>query len=338
MCFSARYLPTVLLTILSLSASLCAQSTTKQPGKVPRGSVSGRVTIKENGAAGVVIGLRKGELYTSGEPYLKATTDQDGFYRFGNLTPGNYSLVLAAPAFVMTRKDSQSKNVVVSEDESVEGINFALVRGGVITGRVTDGEGRPLIAQQVKVYTVEVFERRLKDQPVYPEREVQTDDRGIYRVFGLSAGRVQSVALRLIVEREREIMAFKPEEYWTVTAFLGKDKLDEAGKEALAKFIKAYHVTEPVVEKEEKEDEPQEEEEAAEVAVHDGQVVDRGRHLARHEALPDELVELELVGLEEALHLLRPAAHQDDRGEAHHRHVVLVGDGGLGPDAADFGF
>ena len=33
---------------------------------------------------------------------------------------------------------------------------------------------------------------------------------------GLSAGRVQSVAVRLIVEREEEIRAFKPEEYWTV--------------------------------------------------------------------------------------------------------------------------
>ncbi len=33
---------------------------------------------------------------------------------------------------------------------------------------------------------------------------------------GLSAGRVQSVAVRLIVEREREIQAFKPEEYWTI--------------------------------------------------------------------------------------------------------------------------
>jgi DNA topoisomerase-1 len=40
---------------------------------------------------------------------------------------------------------------------------------------------------------------------------------------GLSAGRVQSVAVRLIVEREREIKAFKPEEYWTVTALLDKD-------------------------------------------------------------------------------------------------------------------
>ncbi len=41
----------------------------------------------------------------------------------------------------------------------------------------------------------------------------------------LSAGRVQSVALRLIVEREREIQAFVPEEYWTIAVELSK--LDE---------------------------------------------------------------------------------------------------------------
>ena len=36
----------------------------------------------------------------------------------------------------------------------------------------------------------------------------------------LSAGRVQSVALRLIVEREREIEAFNPVEYWSIEAEL----------------------------------------------------------------------------------------------------------------------
>lgn len=35
---------------------------------------------------------------------------------------------------------------------------------------------------------------------------------------GLSAGRVQSVAVKLVVEREREIRAFIPEEYWQVFA------------------------------------------------------------------------------------------------------------------------
>ena len=42
---------------------------------------------------------------------------------------------------------------------------------------------------------------------------------------GLSAGRVQSVAVRLIVDREREIEAFKPEEYWNIdAALLAEDK------------------------------------------------------------------------------------------------------------------
>jgi DNA topoisomerase-1 len=40
---------------------------------------------------------------------------------------------------------------------------------------------------------------------------------------GLSAGRVQSVAVRLVVEREREIRAFIPEEYWTLFADLKAD-------------------------------------------------------------------------------------------------------------------
>ncbi|MDD5116111.1 MAG: type I DNA topoisomerase [Candidatus Omnitrophica bacterium] len=42
---------------------------------------------------------------------------------------------------------------------------------------------------------------------------------------GLSAGRVQSVALRLIVERERQIQAFCPSEYWEISAELSKPKI-----------------------------------------------------------------------------------------------------------------
>ncbi len=52
--------------------------------------------------------------------------------------------------------------------------------------------------------------------------------------YGLSAGRVQSVALRMIVEREREILAFVPEEYWTITALLKT----QAGEEFTTKLIK----------------------------------------------------------------------------------------------------
>ena len=41
---------------------------------------------------------------------------------------------------------------------------------------------------------------------------------------GLSAGRVQTVALRLIVEREREIRAFSKQEYWTIDVALNAKK------------------------------------------------------------------------------------------------------------------
>ena len=39
---------------------------------------------------------------------------------------------------------------------------------------------------------------------------------------GLSAGRVQSVAVKLVVEREREIKAFQPEEFWEIEALIPK--------------------------------------------------------------------------------------------------------------------
>ncbi len=51
---------------------------------------------------------------------------------------------------------------------------------------------------------------------------------------GLSAGRVQSVALRLICEREAEIDAFKPKEYWTIFA----DFITKSGDTVTAKLIK----------------------------------------------------------------------------------------------------
>ncbi|MFH1533648.1 MAG: type I DNA topoisomerase [Nitrospirota bacterium] len=42
--------------------------------------------------------------------------------------------------------------------------------------------------------------------------------------YGLSAGRVQSVAVRFVVDREREIQAFKPDEYWKVIGTFAKEK------------------------------------------------------------------------------------------------------------------
>ena len=50
----------------------------------------------------------------------------------------------------------------------------------------------------------------------------------------LSAGRVQSVTLKLVVDRDREIENFKPQEYWNVSAELAKQGQTEKFKAALA--------------------------------------------------------------------------------------------------------
>lgn len=54
--------------------------------------------------------------------------------------------------------------------------------------------------------------------------------------YGLSAGRVQSVAVRLVVEREREIQAFKSEEYWSIEAALSKLQPDQTFVAKLTKI------------------------------------------------------------------------------------------------------
>ena len=188
MSFSGRYLPAVLLVCFGLTVSLFAQSTTKQTNKTPRGTVSGRITIKDKGAAGVTVGIRKSEDYSG--PFLRATTDQDGFYRITNVAAGSYDAFTSAPGFVNADPNvGWAQSVIVGEDENVEGINFALVRGGVITGRVTDADGRPVIQQQVNLFPVEASEQQGRQQRFISSVTAETDDRGIYRIFGLRPGR-----------------------------------------------------------------------------------------------------------------------------------------------------
>jgi DNA topoisomerase-1 len=59
---------------------------------------------------------------------------------------------------------------------------------------------------------------------------------------GTSAGRVQSVALRLICDRESEIRAFVPEEYWSITASLSKQKQRERFEAVLISRLKDINV------------------------------------------------------------------------------------------------
>ena len=191
MSFLLRYVPALLLATFVLTVPLFAQSTT--PGKPARGTISGRITIKDKAAAGVVVGIRKafrGNPFES-DPPLKTVTDQDGNYRVTNLAAGNYEVMPSVPAYVVAGGNlAKTKSVNVGDDENVESINFSLVRGGVITGRVLDADGRPVIQHGVQLYRTDVVDKQSQQQiQPDPMNASVTDDRGIYRMYGLNAGR-----------------------------------------------------------------------------------------------------------------------------------------------------
>ena len=186
---SARSALLTLLMVLCFAAPLFAQ--TKEPVvKSPRGSISGRVTIKDKPARGVTVGLRHSNLMSSSDSFTKVVTDADGFYRMADVPAGSYLLLVAAPAFI-NPDVNEYKTVVLSEGENIEKINFSLVRGGVITGKVTDAEGRPVILQSVFIVPTDGV-----DAPRAPQSSMNalTDDRGMYRVFGIRPGRYKVAA------------------------------------------------------------------------------------------------------------------------------------------------
>jgi hypothetical protein len=122
----------------------------------------------------------------------KATTDDDGRFRISSLPAGVYYVWPFVPAYVVAEATGdypQGKSVTVEGGETAEDINFTLTRGAAITGKVTDSAGRLIIDERIRILPVDPNLRRLV-RSIYPNiNDIRTDDRGIYRGFGLPAGK-----------------------------------------------------------------------------------------------------------------------------------------------------
>lgn len=153
------------------------------------GSVSGRVTLNGKGAAGVSVLLTRYEMRGQSGLSLRDVTDQDGNYRITGIIAGRYQVMPSAPALVMKGEDNffnPGKLLLIAEGETVEGFDFALMRGGVITGKVTDASGQPLIEEPITIESAESDQRGSWNRF---SMDQHTDDRGIFRIFGLPPGR-----------------------------------------------------------------------------------------------------------------------------------------------------
>ncbi len=185
-------LQAILWFFLAFCNTVQINSQTKLPKKETAGSVSGKITIKDKGAPRIAVVLRPADFGDRWRARYKGITDQDGNYRIMDVAPGTYHVMPSAPAFVVSG-EPRGKTLIITEGETVEGIDFNLTRGGVITGKVTDAEGRPLIEEQILLVLAEAGNQISHDQVslAYTGAAgiIQTDDRGIYRLFGIPQGK-----------------------------------------------------------------------------------------------------------------------------------------------------
>ena len=186
---STRQAIACIFAIISVAVTANAQNA---PVKEPGATISGTVTIKGKGAPGVIVVMRQGgERSMSGREYsgARGVTDNDGNYRIANVPPGSYRVVTAAKAYVPADEAGREKLLIVNKGDTIENIDFSLIRGAVITGKVVDAEGRPVVEEWVSVFTPD-------NKPVFTSQTMGTDDRGVYRIYGLRGGSYRVAAGR----------------------------------------------------------------------------------------------------------------------------------------------
>ncbi len=150
----------------------------------------GRITSDEKGVNGIGVALMPGEYGPTGyKAVARASSDAEGYYRLTNIAPGRYRVVPFAPAFIISGIDGwpPGKVVTLGAGETVENMDFTITRGGVITGRVINADDQPVIGEQVHITSADSGNQR--GAAISYSGGTETDDRGIYRIYGLPAGR-----------------------------------------------------------------------------------------------------------------------------------------------------
>ena len=183
-----------LLLFAAMLVALNAQAqTAPKESTEPVGSISGRVTLGARPAPGVKVSVFKRNQNSQEEPIASAKTDQDGYFKLTRLPSNHYRVVPLAYAYIIPEQAASQrmgKEVSLAEGETIEGLDFPLIRGGVITGRITDEDGQPLTGEMITLFRLDAQGQK---QEVYlfsaPYPFFATDDQGIYRIYGLPSGR-----------------------------------------------------------------------------------------------------------------------------------------------------
>jgi hypothetical protein len=189
-------LPRSIITgfLLAMVLHVAVGQTTGPGGKVgqpPTGTITGRVTLDGKPLPEVSVSLvptESGNPFSPNNPSNQTVTDSDGKFRMTTVPAGVFTLTILPGPLVIPHDGygPTGKVVAVRAGEDVKGIDLALKRGGIITGQVTDSDGLPIIGQSV---TLEALAAGGTRRPIETGPPSDTDDQGVYRLYGLPAGR-----------------------------------------------------------------------------------------------------------------------------------------------------
>jgi hypothetical protein len=192
------------LSILLLATVGQSIAQTPQSDTRPRtSSIGGQVTIGGQPAANVTVTIVEVDSGAGNEYFatsratprrepeiFNAVTEGGGRYRLAGLAAGNYKVSASSKAYVLSNQNSgiePVKWVTLGGAEEREDVDLSLARGGVITGRVTTANGEPIVASQVSATMTRDAEGNSLRRS-YGGRSRTTDDRGVYRLYGLAPG------------------------------------------------------------------------------------------------------------------------------------------------------
>ena len=116
-------------------------------------------------------------------PSQSVRVDSSGTFQIGPLDPGLYSVSVIVPGLIR----DQTSPAVSPYSRPGDSVDVKMIKGGVITGTVKNANGDPLIAILVRAFRVKGLNGEAVPYSV-SSREGRTDDRGVYRIYGLPAG------------------------------------------------------------------------------------------------------------------------------------------------------
>src|SRR5688500_3886137 len=166
-------------------ASFCARAQTHQPAyakvDTKTGAITGRV-VNENGEPHVNIEVLVRPATPQELPGTQIITNREGVFNVSGLQSGSYNVSAAVPAHIP--KSPYGSPVVFKAGEFV---TLVLIKGGVVTGTVTNSKGDPVVGIGIRVRMVsDESGRAYGDSGRYYDN--MTDDRGVYRIYGLPTG------------------------------------------------------------------------------------------------------------------------------------------------------